>query len=287
VPSPKLAIGVPFFGQQPADWWAQLAILTGTLHRIGVDFQGVIAAGSMMTDSNRNQIARDFLATKADWLFWLDTDNMVHTGAIKRLLDMGKTLASGVYYLKREPYSPVAYYRKETDGGYYPATDWERGEIIPVDATGCGCLLSHRSVYEDMQAAFTVYQDARLGWRLVHKDDVQGDVPAGASSVTDGKLIDGVLYERLRPLTVTPSAFPWFVLEHGRTEDMLFFENAARVGHKPWLDTSIEAGHLRLTTVTGEVSRKYRYKLAEKELVIVPQIPSTSQAEVIRANHTD
>lgn len=280
MPNPKLAIGIAYYGQQLSDWWVQLAMLTGTLHKIDVDFAGVITAGGMMADSNRNLIVAEFLRSPAEWLFWMDTDNMVHTGGIKRLLALGKTLVSGVYFLKKEPYSPVAYYRKPEDGGYIPAADYERGEIIPIDAAGCGCLLTHRSVFEDMQAAFQVYQDSQLSYHLVHKDDQVGEV-TGAPDPLDGKVVDGVLHETLRPLTLQPRAFPWFMLGHGRTEDMVFFENAARAGHKAWLDTSVEAGHIRNTVVTGEIARTYRYKLAQKEVVDVPQEPNTLEAEIV------
>lgn len=255
----KVAIGIPFYGPQEGAWWSQLVNHVASLPLQGVEYSGLIISGAMAADHNRNAIVRDFLATDADWLFWIDADTIIPNGAIKRLLGLGKTLASGLYYGKGEPHPPIAYI-KRPDGAYQAidrTQEWERGEIIPIDAAGCGCLLSHRSVYEDIQKDYVVLQRRGGGIVSIHKDDVHGEIDNSAKHEWDGQVHKGQYRERLIHPTVGDLRFPYFALEFGRTEDMYFFERAARVGHKCWLDTSIECGHLYATPFRGQDYREY------------------------------
>lgn len=256
----RVAIGVPYFGPQEASWWSNLVNMVGSLHAQGIDYTGLILSGAMATDHNRNAIVADFLVTDADWLFWIDADTMVPNGCLPRMLALGKTMVSGLYYGKGGEHPPIAYFRRP-DGAYQPMdvlTGWERGEILPVDACGMGCMLTHRSVFEDIMNAYIVYQRAGGGLTCIHREDIKGEVKASTRSPNDGKVRKGQLFERLIPPTVEVIKFPFFALEFGRTEDMWFFELARRVGHKPWLDTSLECGHLHPHAFTGEDYRKYK-----------------------------
>jgi hypothetical protein len=146
---------------------------------------------------------------------------------------------------------PIAY--TVWNGAYRPLDKnqkWERGEILPVDVCGMGCMLTHRSVYEDISKNFLPYQEPGGGTVLIHKEDIVGEVGADTNK-TDGMVINGQRRTRLIPITLENFKLPYFALEHGRTEDMWFFEIARRVGHKPWLDTSVECGHLRPLEFTG------------------------------------
>jgi hypothetical protein len=245
----KLYLGVPCYGTQEPEWWASLAAHTAVL---GQQFDLTVAvASTMATDHNRNDITDKFLKSDAEWLFWIDADTVVPIGAVTRLMSLGKTLASGLYYGKNPPHNPIAYVKYNKAYIAIEKTQtWERGEILPVDASGMGCLLTHRSVYEDIQKNFTVLQRVGGGLLPVHKNDIEG-----AFSDThehDGKVYKGQLRTRMTEPTIENYKYPYFGLEFGRTEDIWFFELAARVGHKVWLDTSLECGHLRAKAFTGE-----------------------------------
>ena len=252
---PKVAFGVPFYSVVDGVWWAQtaefLAVTAPT-----IEYSGLIAMGTMATDHARNTIADDFLnKTNAEWLFWIDADTLVPTGALARLLALGKTLASGLYYGKNPPHPPIAYIRLE-NGTYIPIDKnetWEKGEILPVDATGFGCMLTHRSVFEDILANYRVMQFEDGGIATVHKDDFTSTFGgASKNKKMAGKVVNGQLRESLIEPTISDLKFPFFMIEHMRTEDMYFFDHARRVGHKVWLDTSIEAGHLRPVPFNGK-----------------------------------
>ncbi len=253
----KIVIGIPSYGAQSPAWWSRLVLLVGTLPKQGVDFRGLTCTSSMLTDKNRNMIVESFLRTDADWLFWLDADTVPPVGGIRRLLDTGKSLVSGLYYLRSKPFTPVAYLR-QSDNRYRPLSEWERGEIVPVDAAGMGCCLVHRSVYEEIKNKYEVLQRHTGGLTAVHRDDILGRVPESPTRKQrkrDGQVLNGVLQERLVPPTAEVP-FPFFVLEHNRTEDLWFYEIAARVGCKAWVDTSVECGHVGEREVNGEAYRR-------------------------------
>lgn len=251
---PKICIGVPCFGPQESNWWAQFSHHMSELPK-DFELQRILVSGTMATDHNRNLIVKEFLETSSEWLFWIDADTIVPIGAISRLISVGKTMVSGLYYGKNPPHPPIAYY--SYNGAYRPidkGTRWEVGEILSVDACGMGCMLTHRSVFEDIQSSHTVLQEVGGGIIAVHNDNIIGEV-VNARHKDDGKVIGGQRRTRLIKPTLENLRFPFFSLEHGKTEDLWFFEMANAVGHKAWLDTSVECGHLRPIAFTGEEYR--------------------------------
>jgi hypothetical protein len=200
----------------------------------------------MTADHSRNIIASAFLESKAEWLFWIDSDTVVPIGSISRLLAVGKTMVSGLYYGKHDPHPPIAYVAY--NGTFTPVDKtrkWEKGEIIPIDAAGMGCMLTHRSVFEDIQANHEIFMRPGGALAVLHKDIIIGDVVPDTHKDTDGKVFQGQLRERLSRPNLSNLRWPFFLIQHGRTEDMHFFDLARNVGHKPWLDTSVECQHLR------------------------------------------
>ena len=231
------------------------------LHQYDIEFVDVLQAGSMRVDGNRNIVVREFLQTDADWLFWVDADNINPVASIRRLLDTAgdaKTLVSGIYYTKESNPHPVAYVEANDPssvGRYRHLYKWERGEIIPIEAAGMNCCLSHRSVYEDIDKNYVALRLETGGDIAVHREDIIGDVFITGNKDTDNKVIDGVWNFRVF-LPEEPINVPMFELRFQRTEDMGFFEKAKRSGHSLFLDTSVECGHLHHTMITGKDYRE-------------------------------
>lgn len=250
LPKPRISIGLPFYGSFSGEFTGQTLGLVADVAR-KFELIDIISCGAMTADHNRNSIVRDFLKSNAEWLFWIDSDTLVPIGAVDRLLAHGRTLVSGLYYGKNPPHPTIAY--TIYNGAFRPLDkerSWEKGEIIEVDACGMGCMLTHRSVFEDILAAYKVFQIPGGGLVVVHKDDLLGDFTTGHEH--DGKVYRGQLRLRLMEPTLDNPPFPFFMVEHIRTEDMFFFDLARRVGHRPVLDTSVECGHLRWKPFTGK-----------------------------------
>jgi hypothetical protein len=254
----KICIGVPSYGAQGPEWWAPLVRTAAHLHEFGLELVDILDEHTMRTDTNRNRIVDRFLATDAAWLYWLDADNVNPIGALRRLFDVvrngQKTLVAGIYYGKGIPnHDPIAY-RAAVDG-YTNLSGWTPGEILPVDAAGMNCVLSHRSVYEDSRKGFVALRRPRGGLVLVKRENIVGDVRRDSVDENDDKVVDGVLHDRLIPLS-TDVPFPYFQLTEGRTEDYAFYERAAACGHHLWVDTSIECDHIVPKAVNGADYRR-------------------------------
>lgn len=259
----KIAIGVAAYGPQVQVWWASLVNLVAAFPQLDISFGGLVASGVSNTDVNRNSIAHFFINdTDAEWLLWLDTDNTPPPGAIKRLLDTGKMIVSGLYYSDVEgTITPIAYLRKP-NGAYAQLDDiyqWERGEIVPVDGLGMGYCLTHRQVYLDIMENFVLLQRQGGGLIAIHKEDIRDkDIVDGTKHPYAGKLHKGIYYEPILPVQVFEPKFPFFLCQYGRTEDFWFWELVRRIGYNVYLDTSIEVGHVKPMALTGEDYRKFR-----------------------------
>lgn len=239
----KICLGLPAYGAQTPNWWKPLLIQVSELYKQNIELVDILDATVMATDYARNSISYRFLDTDAEWLMWIDADNTLPLGTIRRLLDTGKSLVTGVYVSRVGEVKPIAYHRY-SDGTYENIPEWRRGEIIPVDAAGMGATLTHRSVFEDILKDYRVLSRSSGGLLTVRKDGIIGDIFDDAAEPNDGKVVNGVLQERVYQ-TRKKLRVPFFYLEMGRTEDFPFYEMAKSVGHQLWLDTSVEVGHLQ------------------------------------------
>jgi hypothetical protein len=253
-----VSLGLPFYGKFDGEWVTQNLLWVSSLSK-NHEIRDIIAVGNMTADHNRNTIVSEFLKSDAEWLFWIDSDTLVPVGAFERMVAQGKTMVSGLYYGKNPPHPPIAY--MAYNGAFTPLDKmikWEKGEIVKVDAVGFGCMLTHRSVFTDILANYEVYQMPSGGIRPIHKSDILGDVETTEGvrhHEHDGKVYKGQWRIRLKKPSLADLKFPFFMVDHQMTEDMFFFPMAARCGHVPYLDTSVECGHLRLDPYTGA---KYR-----------------------------
>lgn len=105
--------------------------------------QGPLLLAGMPYDHARNAACHHFLASGAEWLFFLDSDVIPPPDAVPRLLRHGHPLISGMYARRSPPHAIPVMLR----GGVW-LTEYPRGQVIPVDLVGAGCLLIHRMVLE-------------------------------------------------------------------------------------------------------------------------------------------
>lgn len=265
----KISIGITAYGPQPSVLTYHITHIAIEIERLGHTFGELLIEGVSNVDLNRNKIVQRFLQSDADYLWWIDADNTPPIDSLLRLLAVGKPAVSGLYYggvVGVDP-RPVAYLRR-SDGAYQSLDvvyQWERGEIVPVDAVGMGCFLTHRSIYEDIEDKYEVIQ-ALNGWSMtIHKDDIVGKVGEPQKHPYANKIKNGVLYVPVvKPSLEIP--FPHFQCQFNRTEDFVFCENLKRLGYDILVDTSVEAGHWKLQAILGSDYRK------QKGLVTNPEV---------------
>lgn len=148
------------------------------LHNSGLLNNGAIASvwgRATELATARNVATAAFLSSESDWLLWIDTDMGFEPDALEKLLavanpdtapivgalcfietDYSHDLRGGL----RSALAPTLYdwvwiEPKHGQPGAYKMisrTEWPPDQVTRVGATGCGMLLTHRSVYEKISA---------------------------------------------------------------------------------------------------------------------------------------
>lgn len=115
------------------------------------------AIGSSIS-KNRNSITAQALAAGAEWIWYVDDDQIFSADALLKLLARNVSIVSGLYLQRKAPYIPHIYDREELDGAVH-AQCLEPGEsgLKSVLATGAGCLLVRTAVLKQMEPPY---------WRL-------------------------------------------------------------------------------------------------------------------------
>ena len=131
-----------------------------------------MSIGDPMIYHSRNRLAEKFLATDAKYLLMIDDDIIPCIGRpawmkatvpsaknvddlplqrhiIHRLLNSGKTLVGGAYFGRQEGAKLIC-----SNQGLVEAARAYNDVIEPVDWIGTGCLLIHRSVFDDIRKKF-------------------------------------------------------------------------------------------------------------------------------------
>lgn len=128
-----------------------------------------MAIGDAMVYHSRNTIAAKFLETDAKWLLMIDDDIIPSIGrpgwtrswvpaarsigdlplqrhVLHRLIGSGKTIIGGAYFGRQEGGVLMC-----SDLSLTPRARGYEDAVVPVDWVATGCLLVHRTVFEDIQ----------------------------------------------------------------------------------------------------------------------------------------
>lgn len=165
--TPDTGIGVvhgPRWGSNFGASLLQLVVseLDDHLMADGLFFQ---FSGSGNLIASRNEIARAFLNSKAEWMLGLDSDVGFDPDVIRVLRDAAEEASArfvtGVYVVTQQALSdgrggyrvtPAPAVYKFVDDGFvnYNEIIGSPVRLHEVDACGAGCSLIHRSVFEDV-----------------------------------------------------------------------------------------------------------------------------------------
>lgn len=178
----KVTIGYPHLDQFGANFVESVLRMVAydkahgdhLMHNSGLMNTGAIAGAwgrSMEIAHARNTITAAFLASDSDWLLWWDTDIGCEPDALEKMLAVADPqtapIVGGLCFIEgdyshdfmgglRASLAPTLYdwaWIEPTSGmpGAYKMItrqEWPQNQITRVGATGCGLLLTHRSVYE-------------------------------------------------------------------------------------------------------------------------------------------
>ncbi len=170
-----------------------------------------LPVSGMPFDHARNLTADVMLQRGHEWLFCYDSDVIPPKDAIVRLMAWKEPFVSGIYHRRSPPLSvPVA----QKDGQWI-ATPPNCG-LIEVDVVGAGCLLIHRSIFEQLPHQRPEAGKSFFDWRVDVKD-FKG---------RDGKKLE------------------WPAEQPPLSEDFTLCFHARRHGVRVMCDTSIQCRHV-------------------------------------------
>lgn len=118
-----------------------------------------VARGACISD-NRNKLTARAIELKADWIFYVDDDQLFHPEALIRLLNHRVNIVSGLYLSREFPFQPVVFDRPSEDskvkGAYQMILSnlTENHGIIKVAAIGAGALLVRLNVFQKLKKPY-------------------------------------------------------------------------------------------------------------------------------------
>lgn len=217
----------------------------------------------------RNTCATRFLETKLDYLLMIDDDMLVpfghaqwfrtHTGfdipdaaagvnALDRLLSTKKSVVGGLYFGRHTFGAPMY-----AEGANVPTeADFARANagkdlVKPTRWVATGCMLIHRSVFEDIEKRFPRLSRARNArggqWFSTSEHSLFDRVEEARELLTKGPL-DGEVAYKVQAILESAAAEARANSSLGMGEDVQFCVRAKEAGHQPYVDFGCLCGHL-------------------------------------------
>lgn len=223
--------------------------------------------GDAFVAHTRNAIVDVLLKSKLEWVLMCDDDMILPTGdanvfrsytgfkfdekfmalnALDRLMSHKKTLVGALYFGRQSQNSPPVYNEgmsNKQEADY--ARNGPHDLIKPTKWVGTGCMLAHRTVFEDIEKRFP-------NLARVDGKDGQWFTSTEASLRTITERVCGELQSNLTPAGAFKAASD---LQHalalskaenprGCGEDVALCLRATAAGHTAYVDMGLRCGHI-------------------------------------------
>ena len=222
--------------------------------------------GNAFVIHSRNKLATNFLKSDHEWLLMIDDDMIVpfgdaewykaHCGfpvsdqfaginAIDQMLSRGKTLIGALYFGKhtggKAVYSEA--FKDPKENAYAEKAPMD--VVKPTRWVGTGCILIHRSVFEDINKKYPFLAPTknRVGqWFSPAEQDLISIFPeldiVFKEQCPDSEKLAKIQVLLQKAATISKNNFGL-----GIGEDVQFCIRAAAAGHIPHVDMSVVCGH--------------------------------------------
>jgi GT2 family glycosyltransferase len=128
-------------------------------------------------DAARNRVVEFFMASDCEWFLSVDTDIILPDLVVQRLMARRQSLVGALIYVDADPifpqiYSKIADFGFGGMGQYVVNEAWNPGELVKADATGAGCLLIHREVFDKIPegSQYRWFEHEREGQQMFGED---------------------------------------------------------------------------------------------------------------------
>ena len=223
--------------------------------------------GDAFVAHSRNACADIFLASDKEWMLTIDDDMIVPFGngpwfnshtrfnfsepfasfnALDRLMSHGKTLV-GALYCGRYPgaFPMFGEGANEAVIDYIKKAPYD--EVRPTRWVGTGCMLIHRSVYEDIEKRFPRLgrgADGKGGQWFSSSEHTALDWIDRTREMLSAGPMDGPKAMKAFEMLESAAAEARSKSTLGMGEDVQFCIRAREAGHQPFVDLGLVCGHL-------------------------------------------
>lgn len=154
----RLMIAVPCLDYSRSEFTEAIVNLVKRLALDGVDFE-FRKAQATLTYQGREQLAREAMEGRFDYMLWLDSDMEFPTNAFSMLMQgmekTGAALVTGIYRCRRYPFQKLVYRLISPFQGI-PCGEDLPGELFPIDGCGFGCVLVDVKAIAEVHKRFNV-----------------------------------------------------------------------------------------------------------------------------------
>lgn len=137
-----LGIGIPCnYEHVPRAFFESMMVLRKPEYQFILSTYGDIA-------EMRNNIVEEALAAKCTHLLMIDTDMIYHPNTIYSLLAHERPVVGALCFRRKPPFDPLML--KGQPGSYTSIDEWNKDDLVEVDATGTGCLMFDMDIFKKM-----------------------------------------------------------------------------------------------------------------------------------------
>lgn len=151
----KILIGLPLGAGVCAEFFKSFLPAVNLLPEEGEIKMQYMKWGNVV--KQRNTIVKDFLASDATHLFWMDSDMEFPENTLSRLLEHDLPIVGGLYSMKIGNHATTAFVRP--NGKLQNLVPKVGDGLVEVEALGTGCMLTKREVYESFEWPWFWYEE--------------------------------------------------------------------------------------------------------------------------------
>ena len=201
-------------------------------------------------DANRNECVSHILENDVDMSVWIDADQVLKEDTIFQLFSKGYQypIYAGIYYLKKEPFYPIAFKQKDKDFRQFETLFRYPDEPFYADMIGMGCVKINKEVFEKLDKPYFKYQSVP-------------PVLGGLSDYIDGNMTDSMnmfilgFLKNTIMLDINGGLSDENLEVHDVSEDVWFWKQVKeKTDYRVVVDPNIDVGHITQMSITRTIA---------------------------------
>lgn len=115
-------------------------------------------------DVNRNNAVEEALKSSAEYLLFIDHDNLLDPETLVRLLQANVPVIGALYFERKYPHLPLIYTFEHDYQTVRVEYNYPKAPVVRCDVIGLGCSLFKMEVFKQLQAPWFCYEYKGHTW---------------------------------------------------------------------------------------------------------------------------